>query len=464
MPNIRYLRKGERKTIKWTQEAMQQAMQEVEAGKLCLREAARQFGVPKSSLSDRVSGRVASDCTRGQRQLLTPEDENSLVEYCLYSASHGFPLTKPQILAHALDIYNRRHPDAPKNALGETWWINFRERNNYRLTPDFIDRERATCVKKGPIEDYFSLLTATLEEHGLKEKPRQIYNCDETGFQLDSARRQVTVPRGTKHADRQAQGTRDHITVLACVNAAGEDVPPFIIFKGGYPGGAYKKEGVPNALYGTSPAGCMESELFRKWFLGHFLKFAVQDRPLLLVMDGHQSHLDPQLFQVAQREGVILLCLPPHTSQILQPLDVSFFGPLKADLCGLTGDLSAVSHSFFVSKKKFSRVVRDSYQRLKDRRVVLAGFRRCGLYPLDPAAIDWSQVIPSRLRHGTSPPHRHPSVPRLMLPTPPNIPHLHPHPRVYLLLSYFPRVNPLSPIPRIHLLLHLPIPTATIPW
>lgn len=171
------------------------------------------------------------------------------MEYCLYSASHGFPLTKPQILAHALDIYNRRHPDAPKNALGETWWINFRERNNYRLTPDIIDRGRATCVKKGPIEDYFSLLTATLEEHGLKEKPRQIYNCDETGFQLDSARRQVTVPRGAKHADRQAQGTRDHITVLACVNAAGEDVPPFIIFKGGYPGGAYKKEGVPNALY-----------------------------------------------------------------------------------------------------------------------------------------------------------------------------------------------------------------------
>ncbi|KAK9517519.1 hypothetical protein VZT92_022885 [Zoarces viviparus] len=83
-----------------------------------------------------------------------------------------------------------------------------------------------------------------------------------------------------------------------------------------------------------------------------FLKFAAQERPLLLIMDAHQSHLDPELVRAAQREGVILLCLPPHTSHILQPLDMSFFGPLKADFSGVTErDLSAASHSFLVSKK-----------------------------------------------------------------------------------------------------------------
>ena len=404
MPNIRQM-KRERKTKKWTQEAMDQARQEVEAGRLSLRQAAQQFGVPKSSLSDRVSGRVASDCVQGQRPLLTPADEYSLVEYLLYSASHGFPLTKPQVLAHALAIYNLRHQDAPKTVLGQTWWINFRERHHHRLTartPDIIDRGRASCAKRGAIEEYFRLLTTTLEEHGLREKPRQIYNCDETGFQLDSARRQVIVPRGTKHAYRQAQGTRDHITVLACLNAAGEDIPPFVIYKGGYPGGSYNRVGVPDALYGKSPAGYIDSELFRKWFVGHFLKFTAQERPLLLVLDGHRSHLDPELVRAAQREGVILLCLRPHTSHILQPLNVSFFGPLKADFSAVAGDLSTVSHSFLVSKKEFSRVLRDSYQRVKDRRMVVAGFRRCGLYPLDPMAIDWSRVMPSGPRRGTS--------------------------------------------------------------
>ncbi|KAF1371424.1 hypothetical protein PFLUV_G00278470 [Perca fluviatilis] len=92
MPNIRQIRKWERKTKKWTQEAMDQAKQEVEAGRLSLRQAAMRFGVPKSSLSDRVSGRVASDFSICWRSLLTHADEDSLVEYCLYSALHGFPL------------------------------------------------------------------------------------------------------------------------------------------------------------------------------------------------------------------------------------------------------------------------------------------------------------------------------------------------------------------------------------
>ncbi|XP_028451539.1 uncharacterized protein LOC114566898 [Perca flavescens] len=232
MPNIRQMRKRERKTKKWTQEAMDQAKQEVEAGRLSLRQAAMRFGVPKSSLSDRVSGRVASDFS------ITHADEDSLVEYCLYSALHGFPLTKPQVLAHALAIYNLRHQDAQRTALGQTWWINFRERQKDRLTsrtPDFIDQGRASCAKRGPIEDYFRLLTTTLEEHVLREKPRQIYNCDETGFQLETNRRQVIVPRGTKHAYRQAQGTREHITVLACLNAVGR-ISPIYHLQGGYPG------------------------------------------------------------------------------------------------------------------------------------------------------------------------------------------------------------------------------------
>ncbi|XP_062340827.1 uncharacterized protein LOC134039094 [Osmerus eperlanus] len=238
------MRKRERITRKLSQEAMAQAQQEVKAGKLNLLQAAQEFGVPKTSLSDRVSGRVSSDCVLGQRTLLTPADEDSLVEYLLYSASHGLPLTKPQVLAHALAIYNLRHQAAPKTGLGQTWWINFRERHHHRLTartPDIIDRGRASCAKRGPIEEYFKFLTTTLEEHGLREKPCQVYNCDETGFQLEATRRKVIVPLGTKHAYRQAQGTRDHITDLACLNAAGEDIPPFIIYKGGYPGEPYNK-------------------------------------------------------------------------------------------------------------------------------------------------------------------------------------------------------------------------------
>ncbi|KAK9539438.1 hypothetical protein VZT92_004546 [Zoarces viviparus] len=100
---------------------MAQALQEVKAGRLTLWQAAQQFGVPKSSLSGRVSGKVSSDCVYGQRTLLTQMMQMRIpwLEYCVYSASHGFPLTKPQVLAHALVIYNLCQ-ETPKTVLGQT--------------------------------------------------------------------------------------------------------------------------------------------------------------------------------------------------------------------------------------------------------------------------------------------------------------------------------------------------------
>ena len=95
--------------------------------------------------------------------------------------------------------------------------------------------------------------------------------------------------------------------------------------------------------------GDLDGRLLKKWFTVHFLKFAVHEGLLLLVMDRHQSQVDPELVHAAEREGVFLLSLPPHTPHILQLLDVSFFGSLKEDLSDCTGDLSAVSTLFSVS-------------------------------------------------------------------------------------------------------------------
>ncbi|XP_051277211.1 uncharacterized protein LOC127375248 [Dicentrarchus labrax] len=327
------------------------------------------------------------------------------------------PEAMGQVQSFATAIFKQRHPDERRGKLGQTW-LNFRRRKGHCFTSrtsDIIDRGRASCAKRGPIEDYFKLLTTTLVEHGFREKPHQIYNCDETGFQLDSSRRKVIVPRGTKHAYRQAQ------------RGWGE-CPPFHHIQGGISRGALQQGGGPRRPL-REVTGRVHGELLRKWFVGHFLKFAAQERPLL-VLDGHKSHLDPELVRVVQREEVNLLCLPPHTSHILQPLDMSFFGPLKADFSGITGDLS-----FLVSK-------------VKDCGVVVAGFRRCGLYPLDPEAIDWSCVMPPGQRRGTSSPHppnpsasswampdvTHPSPPAItptpqspsLVPQPPNPYHTHP--------------------------------------
>ena len=61
---------------------------------------------------------------------------------------------------------------------------------------DKLDRGRARNANKEVIRDYFELLEKTLDENGLKDKCDRIYNCDESGMQLDSTNDRVLAPKG----------------------------------------------------------------------------------------------------------------------------------------------------------------------------------------------------------------------------------------------------------------------------
>ena len=44
---------------------------------------------------------------------------------------------------------------------------------------------------------------------------------------------------------------------------------------------------------------------------------------------SHHSHMSLELIREARDNKVVILCLPPNTTHLLQPLDVSVFAPLK---------------------------------------------------------------------------------------------------------------------------------------
>ena len=102
-----------------------------------------------------------------------------------------------------------------------------------------------------------------------------------------------------------------------------------VIFTGKHFNSLLSNGEVPGTLYGMSPNGWMDQELFCDWFFKHFLTHAVSERPLLLLLDGHSSHYTLDLVKAAAEKDVIIFCLPPHTTADSQPLDTSCVGPLK---------------------------------------------------------------------------------------------------------------------------------------
>lgn len=73
----------------------------------------------------------------------------------------------------------------------------------------------------------------------------------------------------------------------------------------------------------------MDGEIFCMWFKKVFIPNIAPERPAALLFDGHVSRITLELIETAVANNIILLKLAPHTTHVLQPLDVAVFKGMK---------------------------------------------------------------------------------------------------------------------------------------
>ena len=76
---------------------------------------------------------------------------------------------------------------------------------------------RMDAVTSQTIKHYFDLLEKTLKDNNLLNKPAQIYNVDETGMAYEHCASNMKC---------HTSGNKAQTTVVACVNAIGQAIPP----------------------------------------------------------------------------------------------------------------------------------------------------------------------------------------------------------------------------------------------
>ena len=308
--------------------SMQKAYEAVASGKMSVRKAADEYGVPRSTLHDRVTGRVALKARSGVKRYLSDEEEVSLVEYLIGCASVGYTKSCKDVLAIAQQMASTRDP---KVEITRGWWDSFRARHPEvtlrRAEP--LSYARATASSPDTINNYFDLLEQTIEANSLSQRPGQIFNCDETGMPLSHKPLKVLAPVVQKHPYAVTSGDRSQITILACASASGYSIQPMVVYDRKSLQPDMTEGEVPGTFYGLSESGWMNAELLEEWFKRHFLIHAPSIRPLLLLLDGHTSHYNPSFLKLAAEQGIIVFCLPPHTTHLLQPLDNGVFSSLK---------------------------------------------------------------------------------------------------------------------------------------
>jgi len=196
-------------------------------------------------------------------------------------------------------------------------------------------------------------------------------------------------------------------TIVCAVNAAGSYVPPIMIFK---------RKRMTDILLKGAPAGtigCCSSnswidrQIFLQW-LRHFIAFIhpTMDNKVILVMDGHMSHKSIEAIKMACN-GVVILRLPPHTTHNLQPLDRTFFGPLK------------MNYNLECDKFMFSNVGRritafdlaDLFEaacvKTATMEKAVSGFKSTEILPVNPDVFTDSDLLPSMVTEGPQAMHVH---------------------------------------------------------
>ena len=161
----------------------------------------------------------------------------------------------------------------------------------------------------------------------------------------------------------------------------------------------HSREGaVPNTLFCNSENGWINQDIYLKWF-EFFIKNIPPARPVLLIQDGHGSHISIELIEMARENEIHLLCLPAHTTRILQPLDVGVFKSFKSHFSKACHAYIAKHPGRVVTTDIIAALVAEAWPHSCTPVNILSGFKKCGIFPINPRAVSDRQLAPSRLLH-----------------------------------------------------------------
>ena len=201
----------------------------------------------------------------------------------------------------------------------------------------------------------------------------------------------------------RTSGNKSQITVIACVSTVGQVIPPFVIFDAKGLNQQWTVGEVFGTRYGLGSTGWVDTNLFKRWLTDHLLIHTVGGSPILLALDGHSTHYQPELIKYAIKNKVILFCLPPHTTHESQRLDASVFKPLKQNWNAACNRFMQQNPGKVVTRYNFSPLLNEAWSKTMVPNVISAGFKRAGIYPFNSDIIHYGVPANSEERNSQPP-------------------------------------------------------------
>lgn len=132
------------------------AIADIEKG-MSIRRASEKYNIPRSTLHDHVSGKIAFGARPGRQPYLTLEEEQEFVSFLVECAKIGYSHTRKQAITLMQEIINKK---GIETTLSEGWWERFKSSHpsiTLRVAAP-LSYTRAMASDKESLDRYFDLL------------------------------------------------------------------------------------------------------------------------------------------------------------------------------------------------------------------------------------------------------------------------------------------------------------------
>ncbi|EED11996.1 conserved hypothetical protein [Talaromyces stipitatus ATCC 10500] len=392
---------------------IQLAVSDLKNGRISnIREVTRIYDIPRTTLRDRLKGIEYKAEKRANnhkfwskaQHKLTQFEEESLVKWVLDLDRRGLP---PR---HSLvrEMANYLLSQSGNQQVGEKWVYNLVKRRP-EIDSKFSRRynyERAKCEDPKIIQEHFDRVRDAISQYGIL--PEDIYNFDETGFAMGLCA--TAKP-----------GNREWVTAIEATNSTGWALPSYVIFKA--------KKNVRLGWFDELPSdwrinisdnGWTTDQIGLEWLKTHFTPY-INDRTMgryrMLILDGHGSHLTAEFDRTCTENNIILICMPPHSSHLLQSLDVGCFAVLKQQYGQLVEQRMRLGFNH-INKIDFLTAFPQARTMAYKAQTIRNSFTATGLVPFNPDRV--IQQLDIQLKTPTPPPSRSSNTQSSCLQTPQN--------------------------------------------
>ena len=374
-----------------------------------IRQIAERFCIPRSTLQRRLDGQQFRADTRPSGHKLTQTEEESLVQYILDMDMRG-SAPRPAAVQEMANILLAERGSSPPSSVGKNWSSAFVKRRPELRTrySKRYDYQRAQNEDPKILQEWFTTVQCMVDENGIQ--PEDIYNFDETGFAMGLISTAKVITRAEYYSRRALlqPGNREWVTVIESISASGFVLPPCIIFKGKNYIESWFDDLPGDWRFEVSPNGWTSDEIGLRWLQRLFIpatSMRTKGKYRLLILDGHGSHLTPQFDRLCAENAIIPLCMPAHSSHLLQPLDVGCFATIKRSYGRLVENQARTGHNH-IDKLDFLAAYPQARIETFKPETIRNSFAAAGLVPINADRVLSKLNI---LLHTPTPPGSRPS-------------------------------------------------------